>query len=629
MTHKHESPIDHSSLPINYSPLANPNVHWAWLFVDALAQAGLTAVCIAPGSRSTPLTLAFHAHPDITVYLHLDERSAGFFALGMALATDAPAALLCTSGTAVANFLPAIIESKMSHVPLLVLTADRPHELRHSGANQTIDQVKIYGDQVLWSVDMPVPHAGAPEVLLRHIQTTAARAYAAANGLVKGPVHVNFPFRKPLEPVSRDTLPVNRESSPVNRKSYSEDRDTDYGLRTTDYGLRIEHGRLLPTNEQLARLTAILNQHPRGLIVCGPRCPGGDFPTAVTQLSAHIGWPILADPLSGVRFHRRGAGDAEKMIVGGYETFLQGDPGWPEPEVILRFGAVPTSKWLNAYLDRIRPAHRVHIRANGVWADDSHRTDYFLQADETAVLQPLLTLATPRPDSAWAQQVMATETAVWRKLEAALQDVYFDGAVMYDIANTLPDGSILFVGNSLAVRHLDQFGRPSAKNIRVFANRGASGIDGNISTALGIAAAAGEPVTAVLGDITALHDLNGLYAASGEWRVASKGGPLAARTPLPATFIIINNNGGGIFRRLPISQHEPPFTDLFLTPHGLNFEHAAAMFGLDYARVEDRKTIRTVLERPGASPRIMEVMTDGRQDIETLQKIVEDMIRDT
>ncbi|MCP4423287.1 MAG: 2-succinyl-5-enolpyruvyl-6-hydroxy-3-cyclohexene-1-carboxylic-acid synthase, partial [Chloroflexi bacterium] len=187
------------SNPIHNSQFANPNIFWTSTFVNALSQSGLTAVSIAPGSRSTPLTLAFHAHPDIVVYRHLDERSAGFFALGMALASDKPAALVCTSGTAVANFLPAVIEAKMSQVPLLVLTADRPPELRHSGANQTIDQIKIYGDQVLWSVDAALPEQNPPTVALRNLQTLAARAYATANGLTKGPVHINFPFRKPLQ----------------------------------------------------------------------------------------------------------------------------------------------------------------------------------------------------------------------------------------------------------------------------------------------------------------------------------------------------------------------------------------------------------------------------------------------
>ena len=625
-------PIHDSQFIIQHSLLQNANTRWAWLFVNALAQAGLTAVSIAPGSRSTPLTLAFHAHPAIEVYRHLDERSAGFFALGMALATDKPAALVCTSGTAVANFLPAIIEAKMSQVPLLVLTADRPHELRHSGANQTIDQIKIYGDQILWSVDVALPQDDAPEVTIRNLQTLANRAYATANGLTKGSVHINFPFRKPLEPVTRSEL------------------------RITDYGLRIEHGRILPTDEQLKELTAVLAQHPRGLIICGPRCPAADFPQAAQQLAIQTGYPILADSLSGIRFNRRGVENAESVdwksetngeqspvpslrspspglpiIIGGYETFLQpktpgvstkeGDdqdfkPLGSDPEIILRFGAAPTSKWLNGYLDRIAPAHRIHIRANGVWADDRHRTTWFLQADELETCRQLTARLQPRPLSNWAQQILATERITWQKIDAAMQDAYFDGAIVADVVEYLPDDSVLVIGNSLPVRHLDQWGRPSAKHIRVFGNRGASGIDGNVSTALGIAATTGRPVTLIVGDITFYHDMNGLLQL-----------PIT-NDQLPITIVILNNNGGGIFHRLPISQHEPPFTELFLTPHGLQFEHAARLYGLDYTRVTDRDRFRAMFNQPHPGPRIIEVVTDGRSDYAIQQKIISSVKRD-
>lgn len=232
------------------------NTLWAETFVDELARGGLQAVVIAPGSRSTPLTLAFAAHPAIRHYLHLDERSAAFFALGLALATTRPVALLCTSGTAGANYFPAIIEARMSQVPLLVLTSDRPPELRHSGANQTIDQVKLYGDQVLWGVDVALPEADAPAVALRNLRTLAARALATAAGLPPGPVHLNFPFRKPLEPALPHT-PAFAPAGPPHTRT----------LR----------GQLLPTPNQIAELAALINQHERGLIVCGPRCEGG-FP---------------------------------------------------------------------------------------------------------------------------------------------------------------------------------------------------------------------------------------------------------------------------------------------------------------------------------------------------------------
>lgn len=574
----------------------NPNLEWSQLFVQALVEAGLTAVCISPGSRSTPLTLAFAAQKGIQIYRHLDERSAGFFALGLAVATDQPVALVCTSGTAVANYFPAIVEANMSQVPLLVLTGDRPHELRHSGANQTIDQVKIFGDHMLWAVDMPIPQADAPDVALRHVQTTAVRAYSMANGRRKGPVHVNFPFRKPLEPEKGDwRLETTSKSSISNLQSSVS----------------------ILTRSQQDELTAVINRHERGLIVCGPRCPGGNFPQAVAGLSQISGWPILADPLSGVRFGLHAAGT---IISGAYETYMQGQLDWPEPEVILRFGAVPTSKWLNAYLERSRPAHRIHIRDNGVWADDSHQTTLFVQADAEQACYQIAQGVHPRLSSAWLDAVFAVETAVWQTLETLAADSaeLTDFWAVWDVMAMMPPNGRLFVGNSLPVRHVDQFARPSTKPLHVYANRGASGIDGNVSTALGFGAAGRSPLVAILGDITFYHDMNGLLYLAQRRRDAEGQSAIP-----PVTFVVINNNGGGIFRRLPIAEFEPEFTDLFLTPHGLNFEHAARLYGLEYVRVTDRAVFREALGASmfDARPSLIEVLSDGRYDDQRRREI--------
>lgn len=590
------APIHNSQFTIHSSQFKNPNLLHAWLFVDALAQSGLTAVIISPGSRSTPLTLAFDAHPDIEVFLHLDERSAGFMALGMALELDRPVALVCTSGTAAANYLPAIVEAHMSQVPLLVLTADRPPELRHSGANQTIDQIKLYGDHVLWSVDAPLPQADAPSVAMRNIQTLGARTYAAANGLRKGPVHLNFPFRKPLEPADGNRLSATGNQSPI----------TDYRTPIT------EHGRLHPTPRQIDQLTGVIEKHPHGLIVCGPRCPGGEFPQAVAALSRQTGYPLLADPISGLRF---GAWAADTAVISAYETFLQTDPGWPEPEIIIRFGAVPISKWLNAWLDRVHPAHRIHIRENGVWADDSHRTTQFLQANETAVCQQLTERLSPRGNEEWVTAVAQTDGQTWQMLEQALAKNWFDGAVVAETLAYLPPDSLLFMGNSLPIRHLDQFGRAQTKPIRAYANRGASGIDGNLSTALGMALANGRPLTAIIGDITFYHDMNGLLPISNP----STGSGQVLQSPI--TIILINNNGGGIFNRLPIAQFEPPFTRLFRTPHNLDFTLAAEMYGLAYELVNGRDHLRQLLHNTPTHPRLLEIRTDSDQDEQRRREI--------
>ncbi|MCA9981381.1 MAG: 2-succinyl-5-enolpyruvyl-6-hydroxy-3-cyclohexene-1-carboxylic-acid synthase [Anaerolineales bacterium] len=562
-------------------PIQNPTTLWATTFVHALAASGLDAVCIAPGSRSTPLTLAFDAHPDIEVFVHLDERSAGFFALGRALATGKPVALVCTSGTAVANFFPALIEANMSHVSLLILTADRPPELRHSGANQTIDQVKIFGDQVLWSVDLDTPQADAPEVALRNVAQTAARAYATANGLRQGPVHVNLPFRKPLEPDKQSATQL-------------------VSLSVAQH----ERGQIAPSAGQVAQLQSWVEQYESGVIVCGPRCPGGDFPQAVVAFSQATGYPILADPLSGVRFGPWVNG----AVLGGYESWLtqNQDPPAPVPDIVIRFGQVPTSKWLNAYLERIDTAVRLHIRQNGVWADDSQRTTHFWQCDEVALMGQVSSV-TGQGASLWA----ALEAETWERVARFMDEHFFDATAVSLILDSLPDDLNLIMGNSLPIRHLDQFGRPRKNAWRVFGNRGASGIDGNTSTAVGIASATpNRPTLLITGDVTFYHDLNGLLAINHN-QIHN------------ISIVLLNNGGGGIFNRLPVANHEPAFTPLFKTPHHLDFTHAAALFGLAHVRVHGRADLQTALASDWLSrPTILEIMTDNEQDEQLRRDLV-------
>jgi 2-succinyl-5-enolpyruvyl-6-hydroxy-3-cyclohexene-1-carboxylate synthase len=565
-----------------------PAIRWANLFVEALAQAGLTAVCIAPGSRSTPLVLAFAAHPQIDITVHLDERSAAFFALGRALATDKPVAVVCTSGTAAANFYPALIEAKMSHVPLLLLTADRPPELRHSGANQTIDQVKMYGDNVLWAVDMGVPHDEAPPAAVRHVATTAARAYAIANGRPKGPVQVNFPFRKPLE---------------GNFAEGQRGRGAEEMPRLSSAPLLLRSSALPPS----------LPLPPHGLIICGPRCPSGEFPHAVAKLSCATGYPILADPLSGVRW---GEWVAETAVLGGYESFLgrDTDPNWPEPEIVIRFGQVPTSKWLNSYLERIHPTVRLHVRGNGQWADDAHQTTHFWEADEVAACEALASQLVSQSAIRNPQSAIRNEQVTWDVVNYAFAGVTSDAAAVWAAVQALPAGANLVMGNSLPIRHLDQFGQPSPKPLRVFGNRGASGIDGNTSTALGVASAdPTRPTLLITGDITFYHDLNGLLA-------------IQHNQIHNLTILLLNNNGGGIFQRLPVAAvyDEQSFNRLFITPHNLNFSHAAALYGLEYVPVPDVAgvTVALTAENGWQRPRLIELHTNSVEDEQLRRQVV-------
>lgn len=582
---------------------SNPSLLYAETLVHALAGAGLRDVCIAPGSRSTPLTLAFDAHPDITIHLHLDERCASFYALGLAMATERPVALVCTSGTAAVEFHPAVVEAQMSNVPLLVLTADRPPELRHSGANQTIDQVKLYGSHVMWAVDVGLPEADPPAVALRNLRATAARALAVIDGLVKGPVHLNLPFRKPLEP--------DRPYNPA------------FGPSVTT---RIQRGVMQPTAMQIDELAGILAAHERGVIVCGPRCPSGDFPAAVAELSRRSGYPIFADPLSGLRF---GPHTADTPVVACYETFLNGDPGWGQPEVVIRFGAVPTSKWLNEWLDKetadrgprtasigaedaltatrnsqFAPS-QLHIRADGVWSDDSHRVSSYLQADETLTCRGLAARIS-RGESDWTRQLLASERHFWQIALTSLHEEWFDVTAVAALMEALPDGANLFVGNSLPIRHVDQFAAPSTKRLQVYGNRGASGIDGVVSSALGVAAAdRSTPTVLLIGDISFYHDLNGLLAVQ-------------QQNLTNVTIVLLNNDGGSIFRRLPIAGQEPAFTRLFLTPHSLDFAPVIRMYGLDYAQAGSREELSGAVERSihSRTSTVIEVRTDGARDEE-------------
>lgn len=570
----------------------NPNTRWMSIFVDELARNGLEAVCISPGSRSTPLTLAFANQQGVRIYRHLDERSAGFFALGLAMASGRPVAMVCTSGTAAANFHPAVIEAYYSHVPLLVLTADRPAELRGSGANQTIDQIKMYGDHVRWSVDLPVPENSTPDVVIRHMRTLAARAYATANGLVKGPVHLNFPFRKPLEP---DTTSFAKPAAkvpvlPEDSRAYT----------------RQSRGRLLPETHQVEEFATTLMANGRGMIICGPECPGGSFPTAVTELAQRCGYPILADPLSGLR---HGAHVSSGVVLGGYHLWLPAmNEGLKSTGFILRFGSAPTSNALAAYLNESAPAAHYHVREDGEWADDLHLTHTYIQADPAAFCQAItdkLTDAGYQPQTDWMAEFVAREAQAWKRMSFALeQTAFFDGSAVQAVLAALPDDAILFAGNSMPVRHVDTFDRPTVKKLTICGNRGASGIDGNVSTALGISAATGRPVVAILGDITFYHDMNGLLA-------------IRQHGLDNVFFVVLNNDGGSIFHRLPVANLDPPFTDLFLTPHGLSFEHAAALYGLRYAAVTDRHGLSQQLDGlfsgPGR-PQLIEIKTQSASD---------------
>lgn len=584
---------------------ANRNLLWSSIFVDELIRAGVSAACIAPGSRSTPLTFAFAARPEIKTYSLLDERGASFFALGLAQSGGRPAALVCTSGTAAANFLPALVEASQSEIPMLVLTADRPDELRHSGANQTIDQLKLYGDYARWFVQVPAPEPDPSTHLLSSLRTIADRAVAVALGLdgTPGPVHLNFPFRKPLEPT-----PTPGDLSP----EWSAAHAADPALHGRPDGaafVRIQAGRCSPASQQVDRLAEQIRHARRGLVVCGPRCPGGDFPSAVTELARAAGFPILADPLSGLRF---GAQAANPLVLGGYETFLaSGDcrDKLPPPGLVLRFGDLPTSAALGSYLAAL-PAQQIAVGVSARWADDMFVLGEVVRADALEICTRMREQLNCEPDDGFAEAWLCAESAAWQALDAFRTGEGFEGALLAEVVENLPDGAQLYVANSLPVRHLDQFVRPRPAELRVFANRGASGIDGTVSAALGAAAGSDRPLVLVTGDLSFYHDLNGLLAFK--------------RCGVRATLVLIHNDGGGIFQRLPSAQFDPPFTELILTPHGLDFASAAQMFGLEYRLLNGVQALGAALkEAVGAErPHILAIRTDAVHGEQIRKKII-------
>ena len=565
--------------------MPNPNTIYANTFIDALVAAGLRRVCLAPGSRHTPLVLALARHrEDIELYSLLDERSAAFFALGLAIGSGEPAAVVCTSGSAAANFFPAIVEAHQSRLPLIILTGDRPHELRGSGANQTIDQIKLFGDAVDLFVDAPLPQANPPPLVLRHMRTLAARAFAAAKNL-QGVVHINFPLRKPFEPAADDMMEIDR-SPPTLISPPPTAGSADLAALLTD--------------DLLKR---------RGIIYCGHgacRNKAENYATApwVSRLSLSTGFPVIAEYTANIRPYA--ASNASLGFMAAPDVDLS------QAEVVIRLGAPPLDKAMQDFLAEADLAYHIYCSRAGQWADDTHSVTHHLTIDPTSVSQSDWDDLPPTQFRDWRSHM-------WRSAEIARRVIadeiangdYFDGAVLYDVVGLMPLDSALFAGNSLPIRHLDQFGDPAGGPSFAWANRGASGIDGNVSTALGIGAARrGEPLVAVLGDITLYHDMNGLLAVQ--------------RCGVPITIVLLNNGGGGIFHRLPVSQFEPHFSDYFITPHGLDFAHAAALYGLEYVRADDRDSFRQAFSRSisGQRSTLIEVRTDALADLQRRAQVM-------
>lgn len=552
----------------------NRNLTWAWALVDELVRAGVRHACISPGSRSAPLALAFAAHPGVEDRSHLDERSAAFFALGLARAARTPVVLVCTSGTAPANYLPAVMEADQSRVPLVLLTADRPPEHRDCGAGQTVDQIKLYGPFVRFFSELTPPTLEAAS--MRHLRALACRAVAEAIGNPAGAVHLNVPLREPLAPVEVDE-DVRAVSSLESMSRRGREPEPMARVRRAEPpGLPVE---------DVERLAGEIAGEPRGWMVVGPLDAEPEEATAVARLAAAAGWPLLAEPLSQLRSGRHD----RRLLVDAHEAVLRVSPFVEKhaPSLVLRFGAMPTSKLFRQWLEANPEATQIVVDPCG-WSDPTSLATEILRADPVRLACALagrLEAGDRPPPSSFAESWILAGRKARNALDARLRESreLSEPVVVRVLADVLPDPATLFVANSMPARDVDQFWPTGDRTLRVFANRGVSGIDGTISSAFGTAAAGRSPLIVLTGDLALLHSWTGLLDARG-------GG-------IDATVVVLDNDGGGIFHFLPVAStvEADRFERHFGTPHGVDLEAAVQAFGFDGRVVTTSKDLEAAV----------------------------------
>lgn len=565
---------------------ANLNHLWAQLLIEEVVRSGVETFFLAPGSRSTPLTTAVARHPQARSVLHIDERGAAFAALGYGRATGYPAAWITTSGTAVANGLPAVVEAGTDGVPMLLLTADRPPELRDTGANQTIDQVKIFGDYVRWQFDLPTPTTDiAPQMVL----TTADQAVHRAQRPPPGPVHLNCMFRKPLAPLSDG------------RDDAAYTADLEEWVEQPHPYTRYPAPRSTSDQIEIERLAHELSGVERGIIVAGRLDTSGET-GAVLELAAQLGWPLFPDITSNLRL----GGCREDVTCIPYhdqllasESFRQAHP----VEAVLHVGGRFVSKRLRQYIAQARPTYHLVVRPDPARVDPGHQVTDHIESDVAGFCRALKEqLGTEPSETAWRRIWWQASGQAANQLDAFAVETeeLSEPLVARLVAQHVPSGHALVVASSMPVRDLNRYGAPGGACVPVIANRGASGIDGTVATAAGVACGRQAPATLVIGDLALQHDLNAL----------------ALLREHPIVVVALNNDGGGIFHFLPIAEHDDVFEPYFATPQGRSFEHAAALYELDYAQPTTKTAFIDAYQSACAAGRsaLIEVRTDRREN---------------
>jgi 2-succinyl-5-enolpyruvyl-6-hydroxy-3-cyclohexene-1-carboxylate synthase len=547
------------------------NQRWSAAIVDTWVDSGLRHAVICPGSRSTPLAFALAQDPRLECWSHIDERSAAFFALGLSKSSGLPTVVLCTSGTAGAHFLPAAIEAFHGHTPLLLVTADRPWELQGFGAPQTMEQGGLYGRFVRGSELLASPE-DAP-VMFAHVRAVATRAYATAQGAPRGPVHVNVPFREPLAPSSGPATSVKKE---------------------TPTPTRVSGSMLRATPRALDAVAKAVEHCERGLIVVGPRHPDADFAQNVHALAAKLQFPVLAEAASNVRF-------GFPQAIATYDAMLRHPPFAEKhvPQVVLRFGGALTPKGPQAWLDA-SGARIFAFSDQGEWLDPAHKLEELIVGDVADAARELLARVKEARPSVYA----ASWKAAAAKANAALAHLpaLSEPSIARTVAASLPADAQLVVASSMPIRDLDAFAEVRTKRLAIFANRALNGIDGMVSTALGICAGSGKLTCLLLGDVAMLHDLGGWAAAS--------------RLGVGLTTVLVNNDGGGIFHFLPVAAAGEPFEKYFSTPHGTDFAAVAKLGQATYRRVETVEQLAAALrDAPVGERTLLEVRTSRKENV--------------
>lgn len=571
---------------IHYS---NINYLWSSLIIEELVRAGVEYFCIAPGSRSAPLAVAVARHPKAKHFIHYDERGLAFYALGYASAHKKPVVLICTSGTAGANFYPAIIEASKKKVPLIVLTADRPPELRATGSVQTIEQVGLYGKYVKFQFDMPCPDMKIkPEVVL----TTVDQAFYQAVRNPSGVVHINCMFRDPLAPVKiKESFKAYLQSISFWVKS---------GQPYTQY-LRVGDGFKSSLTILGVEIVERIDQIKNGLIVVG-KIGGEKDKEAVLSLARHLGWPIFADASSDLRL-----GTKDQEIIHYFDQILLSlkTTRALKFDGIIHLGGRITSKRFYEFAGALAPKEYVMVLNHPLRNDPNHQVTLRIESTVTNFCQALVPLLKKRKPSAVLGKLIQANRAADKVIEE-----FMTGAKQINepqsarlISQRIPQGHGLFLANSMPIREMDFYADFKGNAVCVNGNRGASGIDGLVASAAGFSVGLHKPVTLFVGDLALLHDLNSLA--------------MLKNIKNPLIIVVTNNDGGAIFSFLPIAQNQDVFEKFFATPHGLGFEQAAGMFGLSYAKPATGKAFVGAYQDALKSSRstIIEVATDRNENI--------------